>query len=82
MENKTRPLGSIRAYCLECCGNSPKEVRFCPLTDCPLWPFRFGSKPKAATRRLGKKGEDLLDASNFQEGAKFDPNQSVSELGA
>lgn len=80
MKSKAGALKSIRENCLECCGSSPKEVKYCPITDCPLWPFRFGSKPTAATRRLGKNGKDLLDESNFQEGAKFGPNQSVSEL--
>ena len=39
---------AIRQKCLDCtCWNSA-EVRECPLTTCPLWPFRFGpsKKPK------------------------------------
>ena len=78
MSNEPRIFKSVRAKCLDCAG-SPGEVRFCPVIDCPLWVFRFGSKPKAARRRLGEKGKDLLDKSNFVEGAKFGPNKTTSE---
>lgn len=48
---KDKPLirsQAIRKKCLECqCGNSA-EVRRCQITDCPLWPWRSGSKPKSA----------------------------------
>lgn len=36
---------AIRAKCLDCCAGSPGEVARCHLTDCPLWPFRFGKDP-------------------------------------
>jgi hypothetical protein len=45
------PVRSIRLYCLDCCGDSPKEVRLCPCTDCTLFPFRLGKNPN----RIGKK---------------------------
>jgi len=32
---------AIRARCLDCSGFSAKEVRDCPFTDCPLYPFRL-----------------------------------------
>ena len=38
--NKRR---AIREKCLECSGDSPKEVTLCHLFDCSLWPFRTGS---------------------------------------
>jgi hypothetical protein len=38
--NKRR---AIREKCLECSGDSPKEVTLCHLFDCPIWPFRTGS---------------------------------------
>jgi hypothetical protein len=78
MKTEMRVMKRIREKCLECCGGSPKEVRYCPLTDCPLWPVRFGHKPKVAIRRLGKSGKDLLNASNFSKEAKFGPEHSVS----
>ncbi len=49
------PLRAIRAKCLDCCAGSPQEVRLCPVHDCPLYPFRFGRRPKTtATRSLPK----------------------------
>jgi len=48
------PVKSIRAYCLDCCGDSPKEVRCCPSSECPLHPFRMGKNPNA--KRKMKKG--------------------------
>lgn len=43
---KLTPLKAIRAECLDCSGNSPKVVRFCHITDCPLYPFRTGHNLK------------------------------------
>lgn len=43
------PMKAIRAKCLDCmCGSSP-EVRRCPCADCPLYPYRFGHRPKQYT---------------------------------
>lgn len=39
------PIKAIRAKCLECSCNQLGEVRECPITDCPLFPFRFGKNP-------------------------------------
>lgn len=33
---------AIRLKCLDCSGDSPKEVTLCHLVSCPLWPYRFG----------------------------------------
>lgn len=41
----TSPVKAIRAYCLECVGNQPSEVRNCEIHRCPLHPFRFGKSP-------------------------------------
>ena len=48
----------IRRGCLECSGGSRKEVRLCPNTDCPVWPWRMGVSPKTLRRRQ----LELLDA--------------------
>jgi hypothetical protein len=45
MANLT-PMQRIRLKCLDCCADSPKEVRLCPCEDCVLWPVRFGKRPK------------------------------------
>jgi hypothetical protein len=47
------PLKSIRAYCLECSNQQPKEVRECPIKNCPLYEYRYGTNPK---RKGIKKG--------------------------
>lgn len=33
---------AIRARCLDCCNHQLSEVRLCPATDCPLFPYRMG----------------------------------------
>jgi len=41
-----RPMSAgqaLRARCVDCCGGNEGEVRLCPATDCPSWPFRMGS---------------------------------------
>ena len=50
------PLRAIRQKCLDCCTGSIKAIRFCTCdglnsTACPLWPFRFGTRPATAKRR-------------------------------
>lgn len=45
------PLEAIRKRCLDCRGFSSKDVRDCDPTfeqgqECPLYPYRFGSRPK------------------------------------
>ena len=40
------PIKAIRAKCLECSNGQYSEVRACPATDCPLYAYRFGHRPK------------------------------------
>jgi len=42
MSKRLTPLRAIRLKCLDCCAGQRKEVRLCPVHDCPLWPFRMG----------------------------------------
>lgn len=44
--NIKTPIKSIRAKCLECSCGQIVEVRLCPVTDCPLYPYRMGHRPK------------------------------------
>lgn len=46
-QKRLTPLQAIRAKCLDCSGGSRQEVRLCPITQCPLWPYRFGKRPQA-----------------------------------
>jgi len=39
------PLRAVRHKCLDCCCESSQEVEACPVRDCPLWIYRFGSYP-------------------------------------
>ncbi len=40
------PMKAIRAKCLDCCLGSFQEVRLCTCEKCPLFPYRFGKRPK------------------------------------
>ena len=51
------PVKSIRKHCLECSGQSPKEVRLCLITHCPLYPYRMGENPN----RKGVGGKPILN---------------------
>lgn len=52
------PTKAIRAKCLECCCGNVHEVRLCPCSDCPLYPFRFGKNPniKLTDEQRAKRG--------------------------
>lgn len=39
------PIKAIRAKCLDCSCGSANEVKLCPITECPLFPYRFGKNP-------------------------------------
>lgn len=39
------PVKAIRAYCMDCCNNQPKEIKLCPAKTCALHDFRFGLNP-------------------------------------
>ncbi|HJA79435.1 MAG TPA: hypothetical protein H9784_07720 [Candidatus Desulfovibrio intestinavium] len=41
-------IACIRHFCLECQGGSPKGVRECPDTACPLWPWRMAAAQPGA----------------------------------
>ena len=45
------PMKAIRAKCLDC-NSTANEVKLCPCTDCPLWPFRLGKNPNIKPRNL------------------------------
>lgn len=40
------PIKAIRAKCLDCCAGQNNEVKLCPVEKCPLYPYRFGHRPK------------------------------------
>lgn len=44
-EKRISPLKAIRLKCLDCSNGSSNEVKVCPITGCPLYPFRDGKNP-------------------------------------
>jgi hypothetical protein len=50
---KRTAVKSIRAKCLDCSNDQPKEVRLCPVIKCPLWPYRMGKRPKEDADTIG-----------------------------
>ena len=62
---------AIRAWCLDCSGWQPKNVRLCHKTECPLWPYRMGKtevppeKPDSVQKLMlpsTKKSENPVSA--------------------
>lgn len=45
--SELRPLKAIRAKCLDCCGGSYDEVKYCIITGCVLWSRRFGRRAES-----------------------------------
>lgn len=43
---KLTPIKAIRLKCLDCCCNSANEVKLCKCDSCPLYPYRFGKRPR------------------------------------
>jgi len=57
------PIRALRLRCLDCCGGSAKEVRWCVAADCPAWPFRMGVSPYRAKRTLTEAQRERLALS-------------------
>ena len=51
-----RPLKAIRLKCLDCCAGQSAEVRLCPVTNCTLYPYRFGKRPKTIEKNATSDG--------------------------
>lgn len=70
MENQiTNPVKAIRAHCLECSSGSPTEVKTCPVSKCPLYPFRFGKNPYRQRREMTEEERQVL-ADRLREARK------------
>ena len=48
------PIKAIRANCIICMCGQVNEVKLCPCTDCPLYPYRMGKNPN-------RKGKPMTD---------------------
>ena len=40
------PIKAIRELCIDCSGGSYKEVKYCVIQNCPVYPYRMGKRPK------------------------------------
>jgi hypothetical protein len=49
---------AIRLKCLDCSNYQYKEVRLCPVTDCSLWPYRYGRGYEVPPEREPDLDED------------------------
>jgi hypothetical protein len=58
---------AIRLHCLECSGNSPKEVTLCHIFDCPLWQFRCGTSTKSKQYKERIQKAQKRYSQDFQE---------------
>ena len=66
------PIKAIRAKCLDCTGNQPKEVRLCTCLSCPLWGYRMGVRPEhpraleanKEVEREKLRGSHVINCSN------------------
>lgn len=56
----SRVMKDIRRKCLDCCGNSPSEVRLCELTNCSLHPYRMGTNPFRKSREISNEQRAVL----------------------
>lgn len=55
----TNPVKAIRAKCLDCC-ETTEEVKHCHIESCALHPFRFGTNPFRAKRKLSEEQKRVL----------------------
>ena len=66
---KSELLKLVKAKCLDCCCDQPKEVALCPIERCPLYSVRLGKDPNKrklseAELEARRKGADKLLKSN------------------
>jgi hypothetical protein len=58
---KLTPLKAIKQFCIDCGDGTRKEVKLCPIHDCPLFIYRFGKKPvsQGALMEIGSESGTL-----------------------
>ena len=70
-EKRISPLKAIRFKCLNCCCGSSNEVKLCPATSCPLYPFREGHNPFITKR-------EWTEEQRAAQRARFEQNVQVN----
>lgn len=81
-EKRISPLKSIRLKCLDCCCRSSNEVKLCPVTNCPLYPFREGHNPFIAKRENTEEQKEAIKTRLMNSRiltAMEKPTNSISE---
>ena len=58
---------AIRLKCLDCSGNTPKEVTLCHIVDCPLWQYRFGCSFKSKQYKQRMERAKKKYSADYQE---------------
>jgi len=53
------PMKAIRAKCLDCSRGNANDVKDCPITACPLFPYRLGKNPNLQKERTPAQLEAL-----------------------
>ena len=53
------PMKAIRLKCLECSNGSSKEIKLCPMDDCPLYDFRLGKNPNIKRTYTDEQREEM-----------------------
>ena len=92
MEKIRTPLKAVREHCLGC-AQTAKAIGWCTCDGihsawCPLWPYRFGVRPRSAIRKHGEhmmKPELMPDSNmnldnlpaNFKAWKPSSPGQSL-----
>ena len=51
------PLTAIKRKCKECSGGLVQYVEECGISECSIWPFRFGMMPEEAAKQGKYVGE-------------------------
>lgn len=54
---KLTPVKAIRHKCRECVGNQYSLIRKCERSECPLFLYRLGRRPKSDDFKSGKIAE-------------------------
>ena len=52
------PIKAIRDKCLDCSCFQLREVRKCPIIECPIYPYRFGKRPSNEIKKTLKEHFD------------------------
>ena len=61
VRENTNVLRAIRLKCYDCSSYQSNEVRDCPVTTCPLYPFRLGKNPFRKKELTEEKRNELRE---------------------